>query len=117
MPLNSQMACVFDKGQRCPENLGLLDDAEKRAEAEGIPVTYTFAKVEDVTGLQAADTIATEHYWYGLSVLDGDETAVSAHLMSLISRVKTRAYILQRPQILELRKEFRTLGKAAMPRL
>lgn len=107
MPLKSQMACVFDKGQRKPELISLLDDAEQRAEAQDLSVTYTFARVVDVTGLQAADTIATEHYWHGLNVLDGKEDELSPHLTSLITRVKTRAYILERPQILRLRREFR----------
>ena len=112
MPTKSQMACVFDKGQRKPETLSLLEDAEQRAAAASVPITFTFAAVMDVTGLQAADTIATEHYWYGLNVLDGREQERSAHLMSLITRRRTRGYILQRPQILGLRREFRALQKA-----
>lgn len=108
MPISSQMACVFDKGQRRPEMLDLLKDAETRAANASVSVTFTFAPVADVSGLQAADTIATEHYWYGLNVLAGKEEERSPHLMSLITRVKTRAYILQRPEILSLRREFRS---------
>ncbi|GAC1403482.1 MAG: hypothetical protein NVSMB69_00060 [Novosphingobium sp.] len=112
MPEKSQMACVFDKGQRKSELQSLLADAEGRAAMAGTPIVYTFAPVSEVTGLQAADTIATEHYWYGLNVLDGKDEERSLHLMSLISRVKTRAYILQRPQILSLRRSFRSSQKA-----
>lgn len=113
MPEKSQMACVFDRGQRKSELLSLLNDAEQRAEIAGTSITYNFARVVDVTGLQAADTIATEHYWYGLNVLDGKEDERSPHLMSLITRVKTRAYILERPQIIKLRREFRALRTGA----
>lgn len=112
MPDKSQMACVFDRGQRKPELLSLLDDAEQRAIEQQQSVTFTFAPVADVTGLQAADTIATEHYWYGLNVLDGKEEERSPHLMSLITRRKTRAYILQKPEILQLRRDYRAFKKA-----
>lgn len=111
MPMKSQMACVFDQGQRKPELLSLLDAAELRVKDQGQSVTFTFAPVVDVTGLQAADTIATEHYWYGLNVLDGNEEERSPHLMSLITRIKTRAYILQKPQMLRLRRDYRALRK------
>jgi hypothetical protein len=106
----SRMACVFDRGQRNSETLSLINDAEIRAEQQGVSVTYTFAKVGDVTGLQAADMVATEHYWYGLECLDaptGQEPIIPVHLKNLVTNVKTRAFMLQRPEILQLRREFR----------
>ena len=113
----SRLACVFDKGQRNAETLSLIDDAESRAERQGVSITYAFAKVAEVTGLQAADMIATEHYWYGLECLDaasGQEPIFPPHLKNLVTNVKTRAFMLQRPEILKLRREFRaTLKKGA----
>lgn len=112
----SRMACVFDNGQRNAETLSLIVDAERRAEQQAVSITYTFAKVAEVTGLQAADMIATEHYWYGIECLDasgGQEPVIPPHLKNLVTQVRTRAYMLQRPQILQLRREFRASLKEA----
>ncbi len=107
----SQMACVFDRGQNNLETQGLIADAEVRAERDCIPITFTFAAVKDVSGLQAADTIATEHYWYGMDLKKDPDAPLPPHLKHLVTKVKTRAFVLERPQILQLRKQFRAMKK------
>ncbi len=109
----SPMACVFDKGQRKPELDFLISKADEAAVLEGVSVTYTYAAVADVTGLQAADTIATEHYWYGKALLDGDgkKDQISPHLLSFVQKVKTRAYYLFRPQLVQMKREITKAAK------
>ena len=107
----SQMVCVFDQGQRNSEAESLLDDARQRVDAAGLRVQFTFAAVGDVVGLQAADTIATEHYWYGRELKTDPNAPLPPHLKHLVSTVKTRAYFLERPQILKLRKNYRSFAQ------
>jgi hypothetical protein len=103
----SHMLCVFDQGQRSAENESLLVDASARAKAHGVGVTFTFAAVKDVVGLQAADTIATEHYWYGCDRQKDPEAPLPPHLRHLVTSVKTRAFFLDKPQIMKLRASYR----------
>jgi len=101
------MAAVFDKGQKSPYLDNLLADAENRAEKRDVPVSYTYMAVADSAGLQAADTIATEHYWYSLELLHDEKAEMSAHFKSLVKKNEPVGYWLLRPELEEMRDKYR----------
>lgn len=80
-----QVALVFDQGREKYVLDGLkklLDDPKY-----GDRVTsYAFAKVADFNPLQAADTIATEHYWNCKAILTGNDQ--SPHMKHFIKTMR-----------------------------
>jgi len=100
------LACVFDKGQQRPYLDNLLADAEARAARLNVPVSYSYMAVVDFPGLQAADTIATEHYWYSLDLLQDERAEMSPHFKSLVRKNHPTGYWLMRPELEEMRRTY-----------
>src|SRR3546814_20328068 len=99
-------ACVCDKGQERSWLQGFLDDADQRAAAKGSPISYSFGAVSDFYGLQAADTIATEHYWQSLRFLDTGEPISDPHFKSLMKQTNPVGYVLHEADIRALREDY-----------
>jgi hypothetical protein len=103
------LTCTFDKGQRRPWLNFLLEDADRRATDRGVKIGYAFGAVADHCGLQAADTIATEHYWYALEAgpVAGPLATMDPHFVSLIKMTKPTGYVFLEHDMVNLRDEFR----------
>ena len=100
------LACIFDKGRSFKSEMLYIQDAEKRANALGVAVSYAFAAVSDSYGLQAADTVATEHYWYGIDCLSTDEPEIKPHFKSLIDMTEPSSFTLSAANLHELRRKY-----------
>ena len=100
------LACVFDIGQRLSWLDLLLKDADRRAESQDIPISYSYAAVIDSPGLQAADVIATEHYWYSLEALEKSPPQMTPHFKSFVGMVNPTGYWLLEPEIEKIRDEY-----------
>lgn len=103
---NEAVACVFDFGQSSPELDGLLADNLERAKKEGIPVSHTFQAVVDSYGLQAADTIATEHYWFSLQGLKGGDAKPDPHMAALVRETEPFSYLMHEDDMRGLRDRY-----------
>jgi hypothetical protein len=103
---NQPLVCIFDKGQKQPLLDFLVADAEKRAASRGVPISYGFAAVKDVCGLQAADTIATEHYWYSLDALNSPRPKMTPHMQSLVKMTDPAAYVLMEAEMEKFKAEY-----------
>lgn len=100
------LVCIFDKGQES-ENLWLyLRDAEGRAAGKSVPVSYAFAPVVGTPGLQAADTIATEHYWHGLECLKADPPEAKPHFWSLLKMTDAVGWTLSAEELHKMRDDY-----------
>jgi hypothetical protein len=104
VPLN----CIFDAGQqKMDPALDLyVRDAEKRARLNGIPVSYGFAPVAGSFGLQAADTIATEHFWYAVESLDQPYPAPKPHFLSLLNMVEPVGWTMTEHELQAIRRSY-----------
>ena len=101
------LSCVFDQGQQGMASLALTEKAKIEAAEWRVPITFSFAAVKDVTGLQAADMIATENYWYGLDYIrKGGEPAARPHLRHLVDNAETLTMMKDREMILTMREKF-----------
>jgi len=102
------MAAIFDKGQKSAYLDFLLEDAEMRANRRNVPVRYSYMAVADSAGLQAADTIATEHYWYSVDLNKDEGAKPTPHFKSLIEKTGPAGYFLARPELEEMRDVYRS---------
>lgn len=100
------LACVFDKGQENERLHFYIEHAEKRAVDLEVAISYSFAPVLGTPGLQAADTVATEHYWYALECLKANPPVITPHFASLIEMMGPDGFVLLEPELTKLRKEF-----------
>lgn len=100
------LVCVFDKGRQNQSEILYIQDAEKRADALGVNTSYAFAPVAQSYGLQAADTIATEHYWYGIECLASDDPEPNPHFKSLVNMTEPSSYTLGEAELHELRRKY-----------
>lgn len=103
---NMPLTCVFDKGQSRPWLDFLLNDADERAAVKGVDISYGYSAVADVCGLQAADTIATEHYWYALACARSHPPVITPHMASLIETTNPSAYVFLENDMETLRREY-----------
>jgi hypothetical protein len=100
------LACVFDKGQKSRVLDKHIDAvAEKRAEDLGLPISYTFGAVKDHYGLQAADTIATQHYWQVLEP-GGLNNPADPHFKSMMKMNRPFGLVLGEQGLLEMKQQF-----------
>ncbi len=101
------MAAVFDKGQKSEYLDFLLNDAKMRANRRNVSIEYSYMAVADSAGLQAADIIATEHYWYSANLNEDQGTQPTPHFKSLIEKNHPVGYWLARPELEEMRDVYR----------
>ncbi|MDE2435491.1 MAG: hypothetical protein KGM49_04430 [Sphingomonadales bacterium] len=104
---NEAMACVFDAGQETPFLTELLADNIKRAKDMSVPISHTFQAVADSYGLQAADTIATEHYWYTLNSIQTGSAEPEPHMRALLRDTDPFGYVMVRADMENLRDRYR----------
>ncbi|WP_198040447.1 hypothetical protein [Sphingopyxis sp. QXT-31] len=102
----SPIACIFDQGQERPWLTAFLRAAEERASAKGITTSYSFGAVIDHCGLQAADTIATEHYWQYKRNAGADVPVSDPHFDSLLRHNKPAGWILHEADLQRLRRDY-----------
>lgn len=102
------LACYFDKGQhdQDPQLAELIADAEKRAADRGIPISYGFVPVLGTYGMQAADTIATEHYWYSCELLADPNAPMQPHMESLVELTKPLGWTMGEEELLKMRDDY-----------
>ena len=103
---NEAVACVFDIGQSSPDLDSLLADNLKRAQSEGISISHTFQAVADNYGLQASDTIATEHYWYALQCLRSGDEQPDPHMKALVRDTKPFGFLMDEADMRSLRDRY-----------
>jgi hypothetical protein len=95
------VSVTFDQGRNTPQLAEWADKAfGSFIEDMGDMVALgpNFWPVSSVTALQAADTIATETYWFAKRRING-EAAISPHLASLIKGIESNAFILDEQNI------------------
>lgn len=102
------LSCYFDKGQadQYPNLAMYIREAEGRAAAKGVPITYGFAPVAGTYGLQAADTIATEHYWYALDCLKNPNPRLKPHFQSLIKMTNPKGFTMGVEELTKMRDDY-----------
>lgn len=100
------MACVFDAGQQSKFLTELLDDNLKRAKEFGVPISHTFQAVVDSYGLQAADTIATEHYWYTLNSVQTGSDEPEPHMRALLRDTDPYGFVMVKEDMENLRERY-----------
>lgn len=106
--LDLPIECVFDQGQQRPWLDELLNDARSRAQSMGAKIKFDYATVVDSIGLQAADVVATEHYWYSLDAQAShpEPPALSPHFRSFIEMTNPDGFWMFRHDLEKLRREF-----------
>jgi hypothetical protein len=100
------LTCEFDVGQDNENARSFVSNAESRARHKGVPISYSFAPVQGSYGLQAADTIATEHYWYGLDFIEADEPVMSPHFASLVNMANPTGWVLTRAELEQMKARY-----------
>jgi hypothetical protein len=113
-----KLAVVFDRGFQSDMLTRVAGLYEKRKDDYPEVSAIGFAKVADMCGLQGADMIATESYWYAQEWLKaGADAKARAHFRDYLTRDLSAGLIADREAIEGVVKTFGGLLKAGDPDL
>lgn len=94
---------TFDQGRMTPALLDWIERGTATYMGDVVPISIGGGSVAELTGLQAADTIAIENWWFAKSVLEGSPTR-SAHFKSLVGKTPVVGNIMTRESLKQVMK-------------
>lgn len=99
------LSMTFDDGRMTPALQKVISRVKKQYKGPPHLVSIGSMAVEHLTGLQAADTIATENNWNVRDIVEDNEASPRPHLKSLIERLdNVSGFVLDRRHMFQMKQ-------------